>query len=432
MASSLWVKKGAPLKGEIKVPGDKSITHRAILFGGISEGPTLIKGYLPSGDCICTLRAMEAMEVQSEIKGNVLTVKGSGFEGLKEPERILDMGNSGTSIRLLAGLLSSLPFFSVMDGDDSLRNRPMGRVIEPLTQMGAEIRGRKNNRFAPIAISGKKNLQGIQYKLPMASAQVKSAILLAGLNAEGITGIEEPLLSRDHTERMLQFFGASIDFGPKKASVRRSRLKGTEIEVPGDFSSAAFFIVAATLVQKSALLIRDVGINPTRTGLLNALIKMGGKIQVENRRSWGGEPVADLYIESAGRLKGIEISEEEIPAMIDELPILFIAAAFAEGMSKITGAKELRVKESDRIGVMAKEMKKLGVEVEELPDGLTISGKESYSGATFFSAGDHRVAMSMAVAALASEGESLVEGTDCISTSFPGFEPLLKSVTQFQ
>jgi 3-phosphoshikimate 1-carboxyvinyltransferase len=429
--ASLRIKKAAPLKGEIKVPGDKSITHRAILFGGIAEGATMIRGYLPSGDCICTLRAMEAMGVQSEMKEKLLTVWGAGIEALKEPEKILDMGNSGTSIRLLTGLLSSLPFFSVMDGDDSLRKRPMGRVIEPLAQMGAEIRGRKNNRFAPIAISGKKNLQGIHYKIPMASAQVKSAILLAGLNAEGITGIEEPLLSRDHTERMLKFFGAAIDFAPKKAAVQRSGLKGIEIEVPGDFSSAAFFIVAATLVQRSALLIRDVGINPTRTGLLDALNKMGGKIKIENRRTWGGEPVADLFVESADRLKGIEIGEEEIPAMIDELPILFIAAAFAEGKSKITGAKELRVKESDRIGVMAKEMRKLGVEVEELPDGLIIDGNGAYRGATFFSEGDHRVAMSMAVAALASGGESLIEGTDCIQTSFPGFEPLLKSVTIF-
>ncbi|MBI3593408.1 MAG: 3-phosphoshikimate 1-carboxyvinyltransferase [Nitrospirae bacterium] len=427
--TSLSIKKSSSLKGEIRVPGDKSITHRAILFGGMAKGKTEIKGYLPSEDCLCTLRAMESMGRKSETKENRLILQGEGMNGLSEPERVLDMGNSGTSIRLLTGLLSGLPFFSVLDGDDSLRRRPMGRVIEPLTQMGGEIHGRKNNRFAPIAISGKKNLRGIQYRLPMASAQVKSAILLAGLSAEGMTRIEEPMMSRDHTERMLKIFGADIQTAPCKASIQKSELIGAEIEVPGDFSSAAFFIVAAILVKNSTLVIRDVGINPTRTGLLDALIRMGAKIKIENRREWGGEPVADLYVQSADRLQGIDLDEKEIPAMIDELPVLFVAVSFAEGNSRITGAKELRVKESDRIGVMARELKKLGVEVEELPDGIVISGKAEYRGNQFVSEGDHRVAMSMAIAALASEGESVIEGTECINTSFPGFEKILKSVS---
>ncbi|MHB8483011.1 MAG: 3-phosphoshikimate 1-carboxyvinyltransferase [Nitrospiria bacterium] len=427
--SVLTVKKSPPIKGEIIVPGDKSITHRAILFGGLAKGPTVVRGYLPSEDCICTLQAMEEMGVRTKIQENVLTIYGEGPDGLKEPERILNMGNSGTSMRLFTGLLAGLPFFSVLDGDDSLRKRPMARVIEPLSLMGAEIHGRKNNRFAPLSISGRKNLKGIEYRLPVASAQVKSAILLAGLLAEGTTRIEEPLLSRDHSERMLRSFGARIEFSPRRAAILKSELKGIEIEVPGDFSSAAFFIVAATIIPKSSLMIRNVGINPTRIGLLGALEKMGAGVSVENRRVLGGEPAGDLFIQSAGKLKGIEITAEDIPSMIDELPIFFIAAAFAEGETRVTGAKELRVKESDRIGAMSREMKKMGVEIEEYPDGLRIEGRNKFKAASFSSEGDHRVAMSMAIAALASEGESTVEQTDCIRTSFPGFESILKKVS---
>ncbi|MBI1821455.1 MAG: 3-phosphoshikimate 1-carboxyvinyltransferase [Nitrospirae bacterium] len=427
--SAFTVKKSPPIKGEIFVPGDKSITHRAILFGGFARGRTVIKGYLPSEDCICTLRAIEEMGVKTKIQEKVLTVQGEGFDSLKEPEKVLNMGNSGTSLRLFTGLLSGLPFFSVLDGDDSLRKRPMARVIEPLARMGAEIRGRQNNRFAPIAISGKKNLKGIEYRLPVASAQIKSAILLAGLSAEGATRIEEPFLSRDHTERMLQSFGAKIEFSPRKASILKSELRGIEINVPGDFSSAAFFIVAATIIPKSSLIIRNVGINSTRIGLLDALKKMGGKISIENQTVFGGEPAGDLFVQAPERLKGIEIREEDIPSMIDELPIFFIAAAFAEGETRVTGAKELRVKESDRIGVMSREIKKLGVEVEELPDGLRIKGGNKFKGSAFSSEGDHRVAMSMAIAALASEGESTIDPADCVSTSFPGFESLLKKVS---
>jgi 3-phosphoshikimate 1-carboxyvinyltransferase len=429
--SSLVVRKSPPLKGEITVPGDKSVTHRAILFGGMAKGPTVIRGYLPSEDCLCTLGAMEAMGVKSGIKGDVLTLRGEGIEGLAEPDRVLNMGNSGTSLRLLTGLLSGLPFFSVLDGDDSLRKRPMGRVIEPLTLMGAEIRGRKNNRLAPIAISGKKNLQGVDIRLAVASAQVKSAILLAGLTADGTTRVREPFLSRDHTERMLKTFGARIDTSPEGTSILKSDLKGIEVDVPGDFSSAAFFIVAAALIQGSSLTIRNVGMNPTRTGLLKALKKMGGKITIENERESEGEPVGDLHIQAAEKLKGIEIGEEDIPAMIDELPILFIAAAFAEGETKVTGARELRVKESDRIGVMVREMRKMGIEVEEYPDGLRIKGSDKARGGTFTSDGDHRVAMSMAIAGLVAGGESAIEQTECINTSFPGFETLLKKVSGF-
>ena len=426
--SRLAVKKSGPLRGEISLPGDKSMTHRAILFGALAKGETVIRGYLPSDDCLRTLRAMEAMGVKSKISGETLTVFGNGAGGLKEPGRVLDMGNSGTSIRLLTGLLSGQPFFSVMDGDDSLRRRPMARVIEPLSRMGAEIRGRSNNQFAPLAVMGKAGLKGIDYTLPVASAQVKSAVLLAGLYASGTTRVEEPGASRDHTERMLKAFGAEVSYSPGKASVVRSEMTGIEMRVPGDISSAAFFIVAALIVPGSRLRIRDIGLNPTRTGLLDALGKMGARIRIENRRDWGGEPVGDLVVESGGRLKGIDIGGNDIPAMIDELPVLFIAAAFAGGTTRITGAAELRVKESDRIGVMAREMRKMGIAVEELPDGVVITGGEKRRGARFASEEDHRVAMSMAVAALAAEGESVIEPAACIRTSFPGFETLLRKL----
>ena len=424
--SQLVVEKSGPLQGELTVPGDKSITHRAILLGGLASGKAVIRGYLPSDDCLRTLRAMEEMGIRSSAEGNTLTVFGNGLDGLKEPGRVLDLGNSGTSLRLLTGVLSGQPFFSVMDGDESLRRRPMGRVIEPLSRMGADIRGRGGNRYAPIAVAGTRSLRGIDYRLPVASAQVKSAVLLAGLFASGTTRVEEPGGSRDHTERMLKAFGAEIDYSPGKASIVRSELKGIEIEVPGDISSAAFFIVAATIVRGSHLNLRNVGLNPTRTGLLDALGKMGAKLRIENRRDWGGEPVGDLVVESADRLKAIDVGAGEIPRMIDELPIFFIAAAFAEGSSRITGASELRVKESDRISVMAREMKKLGIGVEELPDGMVITGSEKRTAARFQSEGDHRVAMSAAVAALAADGESVIEDVDCIQTSFPEFEAFLR------
>ena len=427
---SIRIGKSGPLKGEIEAPGDKSITHRAILFGGMARGKTVIKGYLPSEDCICTLHAMEAMGVKSENKKDVLILLGEGIGGLTESGRILDMGNSGTSLRLLTGLLSGLPFFSVLDGDASLRNRPMGRVIEPLSRMGAEIRGRKGNRYAPIAVCGTSTLKGIEYRLPVASAQVKSALLLAGLNADGWTRLEEPDHSRDHSERMLKSFGAEIDFSEGRAAIRRSELKGMEIEVPGDFSSAAFFIAGATLVRGSQLMIRNVGINPTRTGLLDVLGRMGGAVTIENRRDCGGEPVGDLMVRSVDTLRGVTIAGREIPSMIDELPIIFVLCAFASGKSEISGAGELRVKESDRIGIMAREMRKLGVHVEERTDGLAIEGGSRLRGSSFSSEGDHRVAMSMAISALVAEGESYIEGTDCINTSFPGFEPLLRSVAR--
>lgn len=427
-ADRITVRPSKGLKGEITVPGDKSISHRAVMFGAISRGETRITGFLNGEDSLGTARAFQLMGIGIDEKSPTeLIVRGKGIDGLSEPTDVLDLGNSGTSMRLLTGLLAGQPFFSVLTGDQYLRKRPMGRVTDPLTTMGARIDGRDGGKLAPLAIHGTR-LNGVEYVSPIASAQVKSAILLAGLYAEGDTSVTEPEKSRDHTERMLAGFGATVRLEGLKATVSgRPELVGRPVAVPGDISSAAFFLVAATIVPGSELLIKNVGMNPTRTGVIDALRKMGADITLENMREETGEPVADLLVRSAP-LKGVTLGGEIIPRMIDEVPVLAVAAAVAEGETVIRDARELRVKETDRIATMAAELRKVGAEVEEQPDGMRIVGGRSLAGALCESHGDHRVAMSMLVAGLVARGETTVNGTRWIETSFPGFEETLRRI----
>lgn len=426
---SITVRPSTGLRGEISVPGDKSISHRSVMIGSISRGATRITGFLNGEDSLGTARAFRLMGIEiDEVGPTELIVHGKGLDGLCEPTDILDLGNSGTSMRLLTGLLAGQSFFSVLTGDQYLRKRPMGRVTEPIKGMGAIIDGRDGGKLAPLAIHGTR-LKGVDYVSPIASAQVKSAVLLAGLYADGETSVAEPEKSRDHTERMLAGFGATVRVEGLKATVSgRPELTGRPVAVPGDISSAAFFMVAASIVPGSELLIRNVGVNPTRTGILDALRRMGADIAVENAREEAGEPVADLLVRAAS-LKGIMIGGEIIPRMIDEVPVLAVAAAMAEGETLIRDAKELRVKETDRIATMATELRRMGVEVEELPDGMRIVGAKPLVGAVCESHGDHRVAMSMLVAGLAVRGETTVNGTRWIETSFPGFEETLRKVS---
>lgn len=427
--------KKRPLKGELSPPPDKSISHRAAMFASLAEGESLIKNYLKAADTRSTLRAMEMLGAEIGESGGDVRIRGKGLY-LKEPPDVIDCGNSGTTMRLLAGLLSGNDFFSVLTGDDSLRARPMGRVITPLTGMGARIIAREGakdgGKFPPMAIRG-GGLKGISYPMPVASAQVKSAVLLAGLYADGETTVVEPLPSRDHTERMLRSLGADIRIQGERVSVRPKAdgLKGFELAVPGDISSAAFFIVGALIIPRSELLIKAVGVNPRRTGLLPILEKMGGRIRIENLREISGEPVADIYVEGGNPLTGVAVGKEDIPLMIDEVPALCIAAASASGRTTIKGAGELRVKESDRIRAMAEGLKAMGAGVEELPDGLIIEGGRPLRGAQIESFHDHRVAMAFSIAALAArEGDTtVIEAADSVNISYPGFFEALKRLS---
>lgn len=427
--------KKKPLKGEMSPPPDKSISHRAAMFASLAEGESLIKNYLKAADTLSTLRAMEMLGAEIGESGGDVRIRGKGLY-LKEPPDVIDCGNSGTTMRLLAGLLSGNDFFSVLTGDDSLRARPMGRVITPLTGMGARIIAREGakdgGKFPPMAIRG-GGLKGISYPMPVASAQVKSAVLLAGLYADAETTVVEPLPSRDHTERMLRSLGADIRIQGERVSVRPKAdgLKGFELAVPGDISSAAFFIVGALIIPRSELLIKAVGVNPRRTGLLPILEKMGGRIRIENLREISGEPVADIYVEGGNPLTGVEVGKEDIPLMIDEVPALCIAAASASGRTTIKGAGELRVKESDRIRAMAEGLKAMGAGVEELPDGLVIEGGRPLRGAQIESFHDHRVAMAFSIAALAArEGDTtVIEAADSVNISYPGFFEALKRLS---
>ncbi|MDP2276817.1 MAG: 3-phosphoshikimate 1-carboxyvinyltransferase, partial [Nitrospirota bacterium] len=363
-----------------------------------------------------------------------LIIHGNGIHGLKEPDNLIDCGNSGTTIRLLSGVLSGNPFLSVLTGDSSLRSRPMGRVITPLRQMGADIMARDNDRYPPIAVRGRK-LKAIKYDMPVVSAQVKSALLLAGLYADGETEISEPIKSRDHTERMLKSMGAGIEVDGLTIRIqgfKGSRVQGLspiDIIVPGDFSSAAFFIVAALLIPDSDITIKGVGINSTRTGLLDVLKSMGAEIELTNTRD-AGEPVADIHCKGGKGLKAVNITKGHIPALIDEFPILCIAAAQADGVTTIRGAEELRVKESDRIKAMATEMIKMGVEAEELSDGISIKGNANLKGASIDSYGDHRIAMAFSIAALLAKGTTTIKGTSVVNISFPKFFEILKGLTK--
>ncbi|TAL24518.1 MAG: 3-phosphoshikimate 1-carboxyvinyltransferase [Nitrospirae bacterium] len=428
MSDRIELKRAKKLKGGIIPPPDKSISHRAIILSSISKGRSVIKNFLRAEDTMSTLNAFRKLGVEIDDRGKKIIIEGKGIHGLKEPEDIIDCGNSGTTIRLLSGILSGNSFLSILTGDESLRKRPMGRVIKPLRQMGAEIIARAEDKYPPVVIKGKK-LKAIKYDMPMASAQVKSAILLAGLYADGITEITEPIKSRDHTERMLPSYGAEIKVDGLNIKIKGgAELKARDIDVPGDFSSAAFFIVAALLIKNSDIKIKGVGINPTRTGLLDVLKKMGAGIELVNTRDVSGEPVADIYCKGVKVLKAANISKKQIPALIDEFPILCIAATQADGITTIRGAEELRVKESDRIKAMVEGLRKMGVEVEEFRDGLSIKGNTKLKGALIDSHNDHRIAMAFSIAALIADGTTTINGISAVNISFPGFYKMLRTL----
>jgi 3-phosphoshikimate 1-carboxyvinyltransferase len=422
-----WTSRpSGPIRGEITVPGDKSISHRAIMLAALAEGESHISGFLEGEDTRATAAVFRSLGVEIEAPTvSRRIVRGVGLDGLKSPSGTLDCGNSGTGMRLLAGLLAGQRFDSVLTGDASLSRRPMRRILEPLSAMGAVIDAEEGG-LPPLRVHGRRELSGISCTPPIASAQIKSAVLLAGLYASGETEVREIRPTRDYTERMLAAFGWPITFSPGHARLSgRRRLRGTDVEVPADFSSAAFFIVAATLVPGSELVLRDVGLNPRRTGLLAVLRAMGAEIREDNRRELGGELVADLIVRHAP-LRGIEVPLEHVSDMIDEFPTLFVAAAAAVGTTTIRGAAELRVKESDRIATMARGLRALGIEVEEKPDGAIIEGGSMHGGHVD-SGGDHRVAMSFAVAGLIAA--QAVRIADCanVGTSFPGFIELANS-----
>lgn len=409
-----------PLRGELTPPGDKSISHRAIIIGSLAKGTTHVKGFLSSDDTLSSANAMRMLGVPIEINNSNVEIKGKGLFGLLEPEDFIDAGNSGTTARLLTGLLSAQRFFTAITGDKYLRARPMERVVRPLTMMGGNIWGRDKGKRLPLAIQGAK-LSAIGYQSPVASAQVKSAILLAGLYAEGETEFVEPTPTRDHTERMLSYLGVDVKRNETSVRVKNApEFKGAEISVPADISSAAFFIVAALINPGSEILIKNVGINPQRTGIIEILRLMGGCIEILDEREAGGEPVGNILVRSSA-LRSVQIKGDMIPKAIDELPIISVAACFAEGETVIRDAKELRVKETDRIRAMKMELRKLGAQVEELDDGMIIVGKENLKGAMCSSWGDHRVAMAIAVAGGRAEGVTEIEDVKCVSVSFPGF-----------
>jgi len=414
-----------PLRGELRVPGDKSISHRAVMFASLADGVSRITGFLEGEDTRATARAFEQMDVRIDAPAaSERIVHGVGLQGLRAPTAPVDCGNAGTGMRLLAGLLAGQQFDSTLVGDASLSRRPMRRVIEPLARMGASIEAEPGG-LPPLRIAGSRGLRGIDYTLPVASAQVKSAILLAGLYANGETRVTEPHPTRDYTERMLATFGWPIEFGAGWAKLAGShRLRATDVVVPADFSSAAFFVVAATLVPGSELVLQAVGMNPRRTGLLQALRAMGADIRLANTRELGGEAVADLVIRHA-TLRGIDVPVEIVADMIDEFPALFVAAATARGTTRISGAAELRVKESDRIAVMAKGLRALGIDIEETPDGAVIQGGSIEAGEAE-SAGDHRCAMSFAIAGLVARGPVRIGDCANVATSFPDFIELAR------
>lgn len=425
--SNFVTSNSGPLSGSIKVPGDKSISHRSIMLGSIAEGVTRVSGFLEGDDSLATLNAFKEMGVPIQREGTNVTIQGVGMNGLKEPTKPLNLGNSGTSIRLMSGLLSAQTFDSVLCGDESLSSRPMGRVINPLREMGADISG--NDSKPPLVIKGGKQLSAIEYTLPVASAQIKSCLLLAGLYSEGTTSIIENGISRDHTERMLKGFGYDVISSPNKISLLGGgTLKGCEIEVPSDISSAAFFMVAGCISENSSIHLNSVNINPTRTGVIDILKLMGGNIELSNERLQAGELIADIKVTSS-RLKGIEIPENLVPLAIDEFPVLFIAASCAEGETILTGAKELRVKESDRIQVMADGLTSLGINNEVLEDGIRISGGEFKKQTNSIkSHHDHRISMAFAIASVRSKFDIEIEGVDNVKTSFPNFIELANSI----
>jgi len=423
-----WIaRKGQPLQGSLTIPGDKSVSHRSVMFAALADGTSHIEGFLEGEDTRATARIFSQLGVRIETpSASQRVVHGVGIDGLQAPSAPLDCGNAGTGMRLLAGLLAGQAFDCTLIGDESLSGRPMRRVTGPLSQMGAKI-DTESDGTPPLHVHGGQSLQGIDFASPVASAQVKSAVLLAGLYAQGETSVVEPHPTRDYTERMLSAFGVDIEFSPGKARLRGGqRLRATDIVVPADFSSAAFFLVAASIIPGSELRLKQVGLNPRRTGLLHALRLMGADITEENPAEQGGEPVADLVVRYAP-LKGARIPEELVPDMIDEFPALFVAAAAAEGQTVVTGAAELRVKESDRLAAMATGLRALGMQVDETDDGATLHGGVRLGSGTIESHGDHRIAMAFAIAGQISDGEVRINDIANVATSFPDFDGLARS-----
>lgn len=416
-----------PLRGEISVPGDKSISHRAVMFGALAKGTTEVTHFLQGADCLSTIDCFRRMGIDIENTPSRILVHGKGLGGLTAPSAALDVGNSGTTLRLISGILAGQDFKVLLDGDASIRRRPMKRIMTPLSMMGAGIESLKGNGCAPLSIAGRP-LHAIHYQSPVASAQVKSCVLLAGLYADGTTRVTEPALSRNHTELMLHFFGAQVLSEGTTASIQPSpTLEGRFIQVPGDISSAAYFIAAALLIPGSEVLIRNVGVNPTRDGILRVCQAMGADITRLNERSDSGEPTADLLVRHSS-LRGTVIEGDLIPTLIDELPIIAVMAALAKGTTVIRDAAELKVKESDRIQVMTENLIRMGARVEATEDGMIIHGGSSLQGAIIDSHQDHRVAMSFAVAALAAEGETEIRDASCVSISYPEFYQDLASL----
>lgn len=421
--------KVSHLKGELDVPGDKSISHRAIMLGALAEGTTQVTNFLQGADCLSSIDCFKKMGITIENNKDTVTVHGKGLHGLRRPTDVLDVGNSGTTMRLMSGILSAMPFDCTVTGDASIQKRPMGRIITPLSLMGANITSKEHNACAPLLIEGRP-LHAIHYTSPVASAQVKSSILLAGLYADGITSVTEPFLSRNHSELMLEYFGATVTSKETTATISPcERLFGQEIEVPGDISSAAYFIGAGLITPNSELLIKNVGINPTRDGILRVVQAMGGDLTILNRRLAGKEETADLLVKTSS-LSGTVIEGSLIPTLIDEIPLLSVLACFATGTTIIKDAAELKVKESNRIDTCVTNLKAMGADIEATDDGMIIHGGRPLHGAVIDSHLDHRIAMSFAIAGINAEGETSILGSQCVNISYPSFYGDLRQLSQ--
>lgn len=421
--------KVTSLKGEVTIPGDKSISHRAVMFGSLAEGTTEVTNFLQGADCLSTISCFRKLGIQIENTEDRILIHGKGLHGLSESSETLDTGNSGTTTRLISGILAGQSFTTFLNGDASIQTRPMKRIMTPLSMMGADITSLNGNNCAPLRICG-GHLHGITYQSPVASAQVKSCVLLAGLYADAPTSVTEPVLSRNHTELMLAGFGAKVTSSGTTATIEpEPDLKGMKIEVPGDISSAAYFIAAGLIIPNSEILVKNVGINPTRDGILRVAIEMGGDITILNEKISGGEPTCDLLVRSSS-LKGVTVGGEIIPTLIDEIPMIAVMACFAEGTTIIKDAQELKVKESNRIDTVVTNLKAMGAHIEATDDGMIIEGGYPLHGAVIDSHLDHRIAMSFAVGALGADGETTIEGADCVKISYPKFYETLESLIQ--
>lgn len=417
------------LKGEVSIPGDKSISHRAVMFGSLAEGTTEVTNFLQGADCLSTISCFRKLGIEIENTSQRILIHGKGLHGLTEPSDTLDTGNSGTTTRLISGILAGQRFTTILNGDASIQTRPMKRIITPLSMMGADITSLKGNDCAPLRICGGQ-LHGIAYKSPVASAQVKSCVLLAGLYADAPTSVTEPVLSRNHTELMLAGFGAHVASSGTTATIEpEPDLNGMKIEVPGDISSAAYFLAAGLMIPNSEILIKNVGINPTRDGILRVAKEMGGDITILNEKTSGGEPTCDLLVRSSS-LKGVTIGGKIIPTLIDEIPMIAVMACFAEGITTIKDAQELKVKESNRIDTVVTNLKAMGAHIEATDDGMIIEGGYPLHGAVIDSHLDHRIAMSFAIGALGADGETRIEEAECVKISYPEFYQTLEKLIQ--